>query len=97
MNILILVSEKQQKINHEQIKIYFSRIGSVLPRVFFGIPVYITTVHFSGTEEPSLSCNKLPHKHSFTVHIIITIESSETSEIAGFCILMAVSSLYSKH
>ena len=80
---------------HEQIKIYFSRISSVVPRAFLDIPVYITTMHLSGTEESSPSCHRLPHKHyvsyisySFTVHI---------TESARFWILMAVSSLYSKH
>ena len=34
-------------------KIYFSRVNSVVPRVSFGIPVYIATVYLSGTEEHS--------------------------------------------
>ena len=38
---------------HEQIKIYFSRFNSVVPRVLLGIPVYIATMYLNGTEEPS--------------------------------------------
>ena len=35
----------------EQIKIYFSRGSSAVPRVFLSIAVYIATVYLSGTEE----------------------------------------------
>ena len=61
---------------------------------FLGIPVYITNVHLSGTEEHLPSCQRLLHKYyvscisySSTVHI---------TENARFWIFMAVSSLYSK-
>ena len=51
------------------------------------------------------SCHRLPHKNyisclsfSTTVYITITIyRPPETSENVRFCILMAVSSWYSKH
>ena len=32
-------------------KIYFSRVICVVPRVFLGIPVYIATAYVSGNEE----------------------------------------------
>ena len=31
--------------------------------IIVGILVYIATVYLSGTEEPSPSCHRLPHKH----------------------------------
>ena len=34
-------------------KIYFSRINSVVPRFFFTVLVYIATVYLRGTEEYS--------------------------------------------
>ena len=51
--MLIIDSEgKQQKmINTWAIKIYLSRVNSVVARVFFGIAVYIATVYLSRTEE----------------------------------------------
>ena len=44
---------QQQKQIHEQIKICFFKVNSVVGRVFLGIPVYIATLYFSGTEEHS--------------------------------------------
>ena len=41
LNMLIDSKEKQQKIiMHEQIKIYFSRVNRVIPKVFLGIALY---------------------------------------------------------
>ena len=50
-------------------KTYFSRVISGVPRVFFSIPLYITTVYLGGTKEPSpwlgaLSVNFLEFKLS---------------------------------
>ena len=36
-----------------KLKIYFSRVTSIILRFFFGIAVYIATVYLSGTEEYS--------------------------------------------
>ena len=40
-----------------------SRVKSVAPHIILGISVYIATMYLSGTEEPSTSCQRLPHKH----------------------------------
>ena len=54
---------------HEQIKICFPKVNSVVPRVFLGIPEYEATVYLCETEEPSpwlgaLSVNFLEFKVS---------------------------------
>ena len=50
---LLIVKKNNKKCEiREQIKIYFLRVNSVVPRVILGIPVYIATVYLSGTEEP---------------------------------------------
>ena len=38
---------------HEQIKICFSRVNSVVPRVFMDIAVHVATVYLIGTEKHS--------------------------------------------
>ena len=43
-------------------KIYFSRVNSVVPRVFLIVPVYIATVNLSETEELSSWLGVLPVK-----------------------------------
>ena len=37
---------------YEQIKIYFSRVKRVVPRVILDIPVYVATVYLSKTKSP---------------------------------------------
>ena len=44
---------KKKKKIHGQMKTYFSRVISGVPRVFFSISLYITAVYLGGTEEPS--------------------------------------------
>ena len=52
--MFIIDNEKKQKMSankiRQQIKIYFSRVNSVVSRVSLGIPA---TVYLSGTGEPS--------------------------------------------
>ena len=60
--------------------IYFLKVNSVVP-MYMDIPVYIATVYLSGTEEPSPSCCRLPHKHElckFQFHCVHYYYSNST-------------------